>query len=100
MTLVKWTAYGCFAMAVMSVVLAMSNEDPTFLGAGLAVLIMGVGFWAGHLALGLLTDIRNALVPQAAVDHSTPLPTTKQAQTSSRSAAEIAADIAAMKARG
>lgn len=29
---VQWTAYGCFGLAGLSVILAMANEAPGFLG--------------------------------------------------------------------
>ncbi len=35
---VKWAAYVCFGMAELSIILAMANEAPGFLGAGVGVL--------------------------------------------------------------
>lgn len=102
MRVVKWTAFGCFSLAAFSVVLAIFAETPAFLGAGVVVLVTGVGFFAAHLGLSLLTDIRNALVqvqvPEGpmvsveAIGQSLEMPRP-------RSAAEIAADLAAMKLR-
>ena len=100
MKAVKWTAFGCFGLAAFSVVLAIFAETPAFLGAGVVVLVTGVGFYAAHLGLSLLTDIRNALVqvPEGpnvsveAIGQSFEMPRP-------RSAAEIAADLAAMKLR-
>lgn len=100
MKVVKWTAFGCFGLAALSVVLAMSAQTPAFLGAGVVVLVTGVGFFAAHLALSLLTDIRNALVQSA----ETPKVSVEAIALSGemprpRAAADIAADIAAMKLR-
>lgn len=87
MKVVKWTAFGCFGLAA-------------FLGAGVVVLVTGVSFFAAHLGLSLMTDIRNALVqvheaPKLSVGAIGQSPEVPR----SRAAAEIAADIAAMKLR-
>lgn len=102
MKLVQWTAYACFGLAVFSVFLAMAEEAPAFLGAGVAVLVTGVGFLAAHLGLVLLRDIRDALVPKTSTvvaDAAHAEPAAASFPQNVRSAAEIAADLKALKAR-
>lgn len=103
MKIVQWTGYGCFGLAGLSVILAMANEAPGFLGAGVCVLILGVGFLAAHRALLLLGEIRDALVPRptqisaGATLGEDSAPVSESMRT--RTIAEISAEISAMKAR-
>lgn len=98
MKLVQWTAYGCFGVAGLAVILAMSNEAPAFLSVTLAATVLGIAFLAAHQGLVLLADIRNALVPQTSAPERTPGMTVEP--TAVRTASAIAADIAELKARG
>lgn len=103
MKALQWTAYFCFFLSGTSVLAAMTNEAPAFLAVAVGLVITGICFLAVDRALWLLTDIRNALVPQvapaAAAEQPSVLPGVEVAATRARTAAEIAADIAAMKAR-
>ncbi len=100
MKVVQWTAYGCFGLAGLGVIMAMANEAAVLLGMAVSLAIVGVGFLAAHQALGLLADIRDAVASRnagaASEEHAADMATPA---TPARSAAEIAADIQAMKAR-
>ena len=62
MKIVQWTAYGCFGLAALAVVIAASYEAPAFIGAGIVLLATGVAFLAADHALTLLKEIRDALL--------------------------------------
>lgn len=100
MNLVKWTAYACFGLAGLGVILAMANEAPALLVGSVSALVLGVGFLAAHFGLSLLVDIRNALVPQHAPNS---IAKAREAEAASlpmaKSAAELSAEIKAMAAR-
>lgn len=101
MQAVKWTAYVCFGTSGLTVILAMASEAPIFIGAALSVALLGMGFLAADRALLILTDIRNALVPALELQAQTVSVPAHPGETipSVRTAAEISADIAAIKAR-
>lgn len=63
MELIKWTAYGCFAISGIVVVAAISEEEPLILSGALVMALVGVAFLAADRCLELLTDIRNRLGP-------------------------------------
>lgn len=92
---VRWTAYGCFGLAGLSVILAMANEAPGFLGAGVGVLVMGIGFLAADRGLSLLAEIRDALVPSTVAPSNAPEAdeATHDGPKPVRTAAEISADL-------
>jgi hypothetical protein len=101
MKIVQWTAYGCFGLAALAVVMSASYEAPAFIGAGLVLLAAGVAFLAADHALTLLREIRDALLLRQAASGamfegasggSDPVVPT-------RSATEIEADIASIRSR-
>lgn len=98
MVAVRWTAYGCFLLAGMSVVLAMAAEAPALLIGGVSAIVIGVGFLAADRGLTLLAQI-SASLSSPSVALSPNVEAEPGSDRPVRTAGEIAADIAALRAR-
>lgn len=96
MKALRYAAYGAFGCSALSLVLFLTEWFVPFLGAAISLTVFGALLLAADRALGLLTEIRNALCHTSDV---LPEPVQAEIAAPTRSAAEIAADIRKMSAR-
>ncbi|WP_128910658.1 hypothetical protein [Tropicibacter alexandrii] len=100
MTYLKYAAFAIFALSAINIIFAIGEGEPLFFVVGFAAAFTGIGFLGASEALGYLKDIRDALAPaKEFVETPAASAVSDQDIKSPRSAEEIAADIARMKAR-
>lgn len=99
MTYLKYAAYVIFALAVANLILAISEEDWMLFVVAFAATFTGLAFLGASEALGYLRQIRDALVPVPQVEVVASAEPAPQPAAPTRSAEEIAADIARLKAK-
>lgn len=99
MTYLKYAAYGVFALGALNLFLIFDSGDLFLIGGVIWAVIAGLALMGASEALGYLRQIRDALVSAPQVEAVASSEVAPQPAAATRSAEEITADIARLKAK-